>query len=477
MKKTKRVMAFAACVILLLSTLTGTAVAATQAEIDDAIQDGLDWLATQQLRRADGSLGKEWRDYYLANTATSVLAWVNEGHFPGGGSVYSDEVEKGLDFIFQYGHKISINPQTVGYPGRNDDPDTNGNGQGVYFDSTGSTYMYETGIVMQALVATSTPNRVVSTGELAGMTYREVMEDLVDFCAWAQIDGENGRGAWRYSYYNNATGYGDNSVAQWPALGLVAAEQWGIYAPQFVKDEMQHWVTFIQDPVTGGSGYDVQGNWINVAKTGGLLVEFYYLGDDKDTPRVQKAIDYINSRWNDGPSDVWLGNLGHPYAMFGVFKGLELLKITEIPDAQANTETPAGDWWGHYCEFLVNDQNHVTADSGYWDGYSYAGQYLATPWYIVILQATIFPVSVDVTVPGTACTDTGYNVSVRYSVERFLADGTLTVYRDDIEYDTITLIDFQGSDTVNYNIPSDDLGIYTWKAVLNVTGGGITMET
>ena len=444
--------------------------AATDGEIDDAIQDGLAWLASQQ--NADGSVGS---GYGLANTSLAVLAFQNEGHFAGGGSVYSDEVEKGLDYIFTFGHKININNQTVGYSGRNDNPDTNGNSQGIYFRQY--TYMYETGIVMQALVASSTPNRVVSTGELAGMTYREVMEDLVDFCAWAQIDGTSGRGGWRYEYFNNETGPGDNSVAQWPVLGLVAAEQWGINAPQFVKDEMQHWVTYIQDPVTGASGYSGPGSISNVSKTGGLLVEFYYLGDDKDTPRVKKAVDFINSHWNDGPSNTWYGNLGHPYAMFGVFKGLELLKITEIPNAEANTETAAGDWWGHYCEFLVNDQTHVTADSGYWAGYDRFGQYLATPWYIVILQATIIPISVDVVVPGTACTDTGYDVSVDYSVERFTVDGILKVYRDDVLYDTITLTDFQGSDTVNYNIPNDDLGVYTWKAVLDVTGGVITTQT
>ena len=30
-------------------------------------------------------------------------------------------------------------------------------------------------------------------------------------------------------------------------LGLVAAEQWGLQAPQFVKDEMEYWVTYIQN--------------------------------------------------------------------------------------------------------------------------------------------------------------------------------------------------------------------------------------
>ncbi len=178
---------------MVLSNLAGPASAATQAQINQAIQDGLAWLATQQ-NPTNGSFGS---GYPLANTATAVLAFENEGHFPGGGTAYSGVVEKGLDYLFTGCYKISINPQTVGDPGRNDNPDTNGNGQGVYFSY--QSYMYETGLVMQAIVASNTPGRMVAGGACAGMTYGQVMQDLVDFLAWAQIDGGPGRGGWRYN--------------------------------------------------------------------------------------------------------------------------------------------------------------------------------------------------------------------------------------------------------------------------------------
>jgi hypothetical protein len=55
---------------VLLAWFTPAARGATDAEIDQAIQDGLAWLATQQ--KADGSFGS---GYYLANTATAVLAF------------------------------------------------------------------------------------------------------------------------------------------------------------------------------------------------------------------------------------------------------------------------------------------------------------------------------------------------------------------------------------------------------------------
>ena len=333
--------------------------------------------------------------------------------------------------------------------------------------------MYETGMVVQTIVASNRPDRVVTTGQCAGMTYAQVVQDVVDYLAWAQGDAGPGRGGWNYGPNPS---YGDNSVAQWPTLALVAAEQWGINAPQFVKDELEYWVTYIQHP-GGGSGYSSPYNYVNVAKTGGLLVQFYYLGDGQGTVRAQRAINYINSRWHLGPHGTWYGNKGQPYAMFGVFKGLELMQVHTIPNAPGNTETSAGDWWGDYAEHLVNSQNSY----GYWSGYAYWGPNLATPWYIAILQATVFPVSVEVVVPGASCDLTGTEVQIHYSVERFEADGTLSLYRDNdsVPVATWVLDNFSGSETEVYVAIDELVGEHAWKAILNVTssgGGSITAE-
>ena len=713
----------------LLAIMTGVfatqAQAATDAEIDDTIQDGLAWLATQQ----NSTYGYFGSGYIMGHTAAAVLAFENEGHFPGGTNTYSTNVEKGLDWLFTRCYKVGIGAQTHG------NPDSNGNGQGIYFSY--NSPMYETGMVMQAIVASNTPDRVVGgntfsqvasgryhnvalktdgsllswaynghgqvsstpagndfvavaageyhslalrddgsivswgydgsgavsstpagndfeaiaggyryslalktdgsivgwgydghgevsgipagndfvaiaagifhnlalktdgsivswgydaynqvggtptdsgyeaiaaggyhslalkdgsidawgydlhgevsntptgndfvamsggahhslvlktdgsvvswgydgygqvsgtyssndfvgisagywhnlaletdgsltgwgwnnygqavdpAGACSGMTYQEVMEDVVDYVAWGQIDGGSGRGGWIYSPQNNRSSHGDNSVAQWPVLGLVAAEQWGINAPAFVKSELNLWIDYIQNDSSGGSGYSTPTQIVNVSKTGGLLVEMYYVGDDKDTPRAQKAINYINSRWNVGISGTWYGNIGHPYAMFAVFKGLELMQVHTLP-------TP-GDWHYDYSDYLVTTQAPAEpATTGYWSGYSYWSWSMATGWYIVILQATVFPVEVDIAVPTSACDDTGYDVDVHYAVERFEADGTLTIYKDDILYDTITLTDFQGSATQSYSLPTADVGTHEWKAVLDVTGGGIS---
>jgi len=217
---------------------------------------------------------------------------------------------------------------------------------------------------------------------------------------------------------------------------------------------------------------------INIAKTGGLLVEMFYVGDDKNTARALAAIDYIDSRWAVNPYGTWYGNKGHAYAMFSVFKGLELMEVTEIDSAPAHPpDTEAKDWWGDYCEYLVNTQIPVSTDMGYWNGYtSYWNQWLSTAWYIVILQATVFPVQVTVDVPECACDTEGYDVRVDYSVERFPATGTLEIYEDDELVDAVDIINFQGTETYIHAADPDDPGTHTWRAVLDVTGGGISTQ-
>jgi len=452
---TRRLASLLLVLALLLPLTVVPAQAATQSEIDLAIQKGLAWLATTQ-NMTSGAFGS---GYTLANTASSVMAMQNEGHFPGGGTLYSANVEKGYEHIFQYARYYGISAQAHG------NPDSNGNGTGVYFRQ--SSLMYESGMILATLIGSNTPNRLVTTGPCTGLTYAQVAQEMVDYFAFAQVDSGPGRGGWYYTPYS---GYGpaDNSVAQWPVLGMAMAESWGIYAPGFVKPELSILIDWVQNDVSGGSGYSGPNDYVNVAKTGGLLTEMFYVGDEQTSARAQQAVGFLNTHWNRLPSG-WYGNKGHPYAMFATFKGLELMDVATIPNAPANDETSAGDWWGDYCENLVNTQNA----NGSWNGYHAWGPYLATPWYIVILQASVFPVSVDVVVPDNACDDTGYDVQVHYAVERFPASGVLTVYKNDVLYDSVNLVDFQGSETLNYTIPTDDVGSSTWRAVLMVTGGGI----
>ncbi|MFC1592280.1 hypothetical protein ACFL43_07120, partial [Thermodesulfobacteriota bacterium] len=358
------------CVLALLVGFTALpARGATNEAINTAIHSGLAYIASQQL--TNGAFGSQ---YPLASTAGAVQTFAEAGHFPDAGNTYSAAVEDGLDYIFTLARTTAISVQQFG------DPDTNGNGQGVYFQQQSSP-MYETGMVLQAIVASNTPSRVVTTGPCAGRTYYDVITDVVDYLAWSQCSITSYyRGGWSYVPNQNRS---DNDISRWATQALIAAERWGISAPAFVKTELNYWVTFIQvasGGYAGGSGYSNPGSIINMVKTGSLLAEFYYLGETAETARAQNALGFINNWWSRPPSSHY-GNKGHYYAMYSIFKGLRLLGVETIPSALASPDTPAGDWWGDYCEYLLPRQ----LGNGSWSPYMWGSVPLNTAWVVSIL--------------------------------------------------------------------------------------------
>ena len=129
-------------------------------------------------------------------------------------------------------------------------------------------------------------------------------------------------------------------------LGLQYAETedplhgFNIAIPQFVKEELNIWIDYIQndpgpaddgweaDP-DGGSGYTAPDYWVNILKTGNLLSEMAFAGDTATTPRVVNATDYICRHWNDPNDDPgWRPNNYH--AMYTTMKGLTSLDIHDI---------------------------------------------------------------------------------------------------------------------------------------------------
>ena len=85
-----------------------------------------------------------------------------------------------------------------------------------------------------------------------------------------------------------------------------------------------------------------------------------------------------------------------------------------------------------------------------------------------------FPITVSIDAPACAC-DTGYSVTVDYSVASFPVDGVLEFYEDDAVVHTVPISGFQGSATQAYSVTSDTRGAHTWRAVLNVSGGGTSV--
>ncbi len=362
--------------VLLVCLIALMASSATEEEIEASIQDGIDWLVANQ--NSDGSWGLFNK---VAFTGFAVMKLEDRAFELGYNSPfdsaypYNANVIDGLNYLFQNAYTTGISPQLAG------DPDTNQNGIGVYI--TSDYPIYDTGIALAAISKSRSPSRIVTTSiPVFGWTYAQVVQDMVDYLAWAQTDSGSGRGGWRY-YPNDYDS--DNSISGYAVLGLDLAESsvFGSTVPAFVKDELNSWIDYIQnkdgmgyyyDPL-GGSGYSSPDEMVNILKTGNLIYQMAFYGDTKTTQRVIDAVDYIERHWNDFSPEV--GFRPHHYqAMYCLMKGLERMGIETI-----NVGGSDIDWFDEISTIIVNSQ---IADGSWppdvWD------PSLSTVWALLTLE-------------------------------------------------------------------------------------------
>ncbi len=378
-----------------------TAFAATEAEKRAAIDSGLAYLATTQNAAGyfTGSNGAG-TDYLISQTGSAVTAFLEEKANWGANAVaYQAVVDKGLNYLLANASVVPIVNQTWGNP----DGDGNNVGVKLYPGTTNSRDTYVTGLVLPAIASSGTPDKLVTVGPLAGRTdgsgaggawtYKDVVQNTIDYFAFGQYDAVNGyEGGWRY-YANYSSS--DQSTTQWPIIAALYASKMGVTVPNFVKTELAKWVAYIQNDTTGAAGYDGPNSYYGrMNETGALLLMMDFLGMPTSNTDVQKALAFINANWQIGLSS-YEGNFGQPYGMWAIYKGLETMLGTDagtsfISNLRAgncggDVDNPdhGCNWFEDYAEYLVNAQN---AD-GSWSGYSSWGSGLATPWYINILAA------------------------------------------------------------------------------------------
>jgi hypothetical protein len=340
-------------------------------EVNVAIDDGLWWLHKQAYRYTSGGIDyarwSSYSTYYTSATAESVLAFEIQGHQPIGNpeeDPYVETVKRGLNYVFSQTRVVDISAWGPGTGSPYGDPDTNGNDIGIGIAS--SQEVYELGMVMMAITASGDPGLTANTGPtgVVGRTYKDILTDMVDLCAWGQNDYGSARGGWRYGWNYGSS---DNSVSQWPMMALEAAEtDWGIMAPSFVKIELDtYWLTYSQR-ADGGFGYTGP-DTPNIARTGTGIIGLNYVGLPADNPRIMKAVNWLGNNW---------GEFGNYYGMYAVMKAMR----TAHPEI---TMVGTHDWYAEYSRYLVD---HQQADGGWPD---YYGRVLATDWAILILTPTV----------------------------------------------------------------------------------------
>jgi parallel beta-helix repeat protein len=364
--------------------------------IEDAISSGLEWLVEEQAD--DGGWNQHYTNDRVGISAFALLK-LEERAFELEGIEgpldpdydYSDNVMAGLNFILENAHLM--------------DTDSDPGEDALFFayepDENYHHFVYETSVAMLAIAASEQPDQTVddSISLIGGWSYEEVLQFALNYLIYAQRDNELfDDGGWGYGAPGQLPEWwgedrSDNSNTGWAVLALIYAQnKFGLYIPDFVKDNLNVWIDFIQGE-DGGSGYSWPNNWENVLKTGNLLFEMALVGDDIESPRVQAAIQYIEEHWNDKNQDPgWLVNY---QAMYTLMKGFESMGINTIT---VNNEKI--DWFEDISFIIVESQRY----DGSWPSDLYGDPTLTTAWALLTLEkvaeSPTFPVYVDVK-PGS----------------------------------------------------------------------------
>lgn len=493
-KFTKHIIAPGLALIALL-VAGQSAVAATEEAIEQSITDGITWLAGDQL--ANGS----WSNH-TAVTCMALIKLQDRAPELGYDSPfdpdyeYSDEVLAGWQYVFGGGRTVKQEPLPVQVHGAsNDDPDTNSNGYGVYFQYDDWHNVYATSLCLMALSSNGDPARPNDGGldfdaDTSIDTYGELAQEAAEWLFFAQQDVPTGQGGWDYNYIDNGipqtwVGRSDNSHAGYAVLGLAAAQNFGVTVPDWVKSELNLWIDYIQNDANGASGYSDPDGWHNVLKTGNLLFEMTFVGDANTSPRFDHALSYIESMWQSATNDPGWGYNRFPadyQAMFTLMKGLEFSNV-DLIDTDGDTVRD-NDWFNQeltaspsqdFASVLVDQQN---AD-GSWPGCNWGSAELCTTWALLTLEK-ISPVSDPF--------DVEVEKDYRYTSVCFERDNDLdgSFGEDPVEYlDGVALlidndgdglidedgIDCDPSDT-GYELPitGTDPEAYTLEAVLKKNG-------
>lgn len=152
----------------------------TMEEIEESIDAGLAWLVAQQ---DDEGYWGPYTAYWVPYTGFALIKLQDRAYELGYDSPfdpeygYASNVIAGWDFVFStnsaglpyhlFTQTLTVQDHTSGASGTLDDPDTNGNGYGIYFNSYEHYHTYSTGVMLMALEASGTQidrRGLISTG-------------------------------------------------------------------------------------------------------------------------------------------------------------------------------------------------------------------------------------------------------------------------------------------------------------------------
>ena len=397
---------------------------ALDTEVNVAIDEGL-WFLHKQFRRYDSggvAMGDWANNPYTGNyyglTAGAVNAFEVNGHvesLAGDDDPYKETVARGLKFLISGLTATAIAPTALGNP---EDYDGNGvadpgsNGLGIQVNQ--GSFDYQHGMVVDAIVASGTPSAVAVTGpaNVVGRTYKAIVQDMIDRAAHGQYADATHGGGWYYSFGS----WGDNSICQWVAIGIIAAERngWAL-VPPFVKAKNPTWLRYSQTTDgTGRFGYQSPGSypWGDKAVTPSGMVQMDMDGIGRGDlgapaagqPSWDQAEKFIRENFSLDAGSYASSIKEYYYGLFSFVKSMRLhqppiVLLRDYTGVKAdidwyNAETSQGDEAQGVARTLVTDQDKTgSATHGQWLNPSYPrGDHRAfhTEWAIQMLSQSLF---------------------------------------------------------------------------------------
>ncbi|RCK74494.1 MAG: putative alpha-amylase [Ignavibacteriae bacterium] len=420
----------------------------TTIRVNIAIEKGLLYLYKNQYPSG------YWYDAYGNTGATgmSILAFEENGHLPTNKpsyDIYAEPVTNGLNYLFsQKASRNFISMQTYG------NPDTDGDGIGVYFTSNSSKEQYANGIALLAVLGAhrnieSAQMDTIKVAPFIGQTYYDFIVDALDMIYYSQTDAGGGRGGWRYCVNCASYGSSDNSAVQWPVLVLeVAQNVWGMNIPTFVKNELKVWLNNSQNSSNGGFGYTTSSEYIDLAKTGAGISTYAFLGYTTDSSKIINALNYLNNYWyaNSFSHPEITGQFtGNTYALYAIMKGMRLINNRKGIDSVG-----AHDWYREYITHLLTNATWGQKPDGSWNGsYVLSSSYANSPPLSTAFAILTLTPGVVQSVPVAKIEPIG-SVPPNYA---FQVDGSRSWHTDPTRAIIEWRWDFNTSDGIDWNSP------------------------
>ncbi len=229
------------------------------ADIDSTVEQGLDWLSTQQNRQ--GYWAANDGQYRVAMTALAGTALLAEGSTATTGK-YARQISKATDFLLALSRPNGL----IGH--RDDHHYTYGHGYSMVFLSQ-------------------------VFGEEEDVSRREQIRDVLIRAVQFAADAQTTRGGWGYVAARDGGNFDEGSTCITQVQGLRACRNAGIPVSVEIIDRAKK---YIADCTTqrGGVQYSIKGGGERPAITAAALAAMFNAGE-YDTPLTQKMRSYCDT--------------------------------------------------------------------------------------------------------------------------------------------------------------------------------------